>query len=251
MKKRKKCDSLGQDPNDSSPHVSGLSRLFRACKQVLVSVGAFLCAIPWKRAFSWVEVLPWRAIPSAVWRFTRSRLIPIGCFLLCLGILAFAVFCTISAAVCDKTRDKILTMEELEAVGGEFDCILVLGCRVYSDGRLSAMLEDRVSTAVALYHAGIGAEILMSGDSRSVAYDETGAMCRAALAGGVPEEAIRIDPMGLSTYDSIARLLQVWHGKRVVIVTQEYHLYRALYLAEQLGIEAYGVSADRKAVSAA
>jgi len=98
----------------------------------------------------------------------------------------------------------------------------------------------------ALYQAGIGDAILMSGDSRSVYYDETGAMRKAAMASGVPEEAILTDPMGLSTYDSVARLLKVWRFQRVVIVTQEYHLYRALYIAEKLGIEAYGVAADKR-----
>jgi vancomycin permeability regulator SanA len=84
----------------------------------------------------------------------------------------------------------------------------------------------------------------MSGDSRTDDYDEVGAMRGAAIAAGVPAEAIVIDPAGLSTYDSIVRLAEVYGGRRVVIVTQSYHLYRALYLAEKLGLDAYGVSAD-------
>ncbi len=246
MKKRKKQDHVSQDSNDQPARRRHLSQFFGSCKRIFASIGAFIGAIPWKHAISWVDRLPWRAIGSQIWRFTRRRVIPVCSFFICLGILLFAILCSISAAVCDKTNDKILTVEELSAMEGEFDCILVLGCRVYSDGRLSSMLDDRVSTAISLYQAGIGNAILMSGDSRSIYYDETGAMREAAMAGGIPEEAILTDPMGLSTYDSVARLLQVWNGKRVVIVTQEYHLYRALYIAEKLGIEAYGVSADKR-----
>ena len=188
--------------------------------------------------------------PKWAWKrslpILRRYVIPACAFLLCVGILFFGMLCAISAAVCDKTEDRIVTVEELAAMEGEFDCILVLGCRVYSDGTPSPMLGDRISTAVTLYENGISSRVLMSGDSRSVWYDETGAMQEVAIALGVPEEAIHTDPMGLSTYDSIARYQHIWRGRRIVIVTQEYHLYRALYIAEKLGMEAYGVSADQR-----
>ena len=202
--------------------------------------------IQWKSVFSWLFRIPWRAIWRRARRLFVRRLLPACCFLLCLCILLGSGFLAVSAAVCDKTEDRIVTVEQLKALDVDFDCILVLGCRVHSDGSLSHMLEDRVATAVSLYQAGICGKLLMSGDSRSVNYDETGAMKIAAIEAGVPEEAILTDPAGLSTYDSIARLLQVYEGKKVVIVTQEYHLYRALYIAEKLGVEAYGVGADRR-----
>lgn len=183
---------------------------------------------------------------SLLKRLTRHRAYPICCLFVCVAILLLAFACTISAAVCHKTGDRILTVEELTELEGEFDCILVLGCSVCRDGTPSPMLSDRVSTAVSLYQSGIAPVLLMSGDSQSPDYDETGAMQAQAIASGVPEEHISVDPMGLSTYDSIARLLRVWEVRRVVIVTQEYHLYRALYLAEKLGIEAYGISADQR-----
>ena len=85
--------------------------------------------------------------------------------------------------------------------------------------------------------------LLMSGD-RHDGYDEVGAMEREAQKLGVPAEKIVTDPKGFSTYDSIANLLKDYKGKRVLIVTQKYHLYRALYIAEKLGIEAVGVDAD-------
>ena len=246
MKKRKKEDPVSQEPCEKPARHRLLSQFWGSCKRILRSVTAFFGAIPWKGAIARIAKIPWRPLVSRVWKITRRRLIPVCSFFICLGILSFALLCTVSAAVCDKTDGRIVTVEDLTEMEGAFDCILVLGCRVYPDGRLSPMLDDRVSTAVALYQAGIGDAILMSGDSRSVYYDETGAMRKAAMASGVPEEAILTDPMGLSTYDSVARLLKVWRFQRVVIVTQEYHLYRALYIAEKLGIEAYGVAADKR-----
>lgn len=234
-------------PKGARTKEAGVSRWTRFCqgaKRCLDRVKPFLSAMG--RVFS----LMFARFPKWAWRrslpILRRYVIPACAFLLCVGILFFGMLCAISAAVCDKTRDRIVTVEELAAMEGEFDCILVLGCRVFPDGTPSSMLGDRISTAVSLYRAGYAPRILMSGDSRSVWYDETGAMKAVAIADGVPEEAILTDPMGLSTYDSVARLLRVWSGKRVLIVTQEYHLYRALYIAEKLGIEAYGVSADQR-----
>lgn len=165
-------------------------------------------------------------------------------FLLAVGLLFLCTVLCISAAVCDKTEDRILTPHELSRMEGEFDCILVLGCRVYSDGTPSDMLYDRITTGVSLYRAGVADKLLMSGDSQHPSYDEIGAMVRVADEQGIPTEAILTDPMGLSTYESILRLRDAFHGRRVVIVTQEYHLHRALYLAEKLGLDAYGVRAD-------
>ena len=110
------------------------------------------------------------------------------------------------------------------------------------------MLEDRVKTGVSLYEQGLADHILMSGD-RSIGYDEVGAMQGEAEKLGVPKEMILLDPEGYSTYESIVNLLEEHKGKRVLIVTQKYHLHRALYIAEKLGIDAYGVSADLRSYS--
>lgn len=206
--------------------------------------------IPWDKIFGWIFVIPWGRIFRAVGRFSRKRILPICCFLTCIGVLCGVLLLSVSSAVCDKTRDRIVTADELLAMDGEFDFIMVLGCRVYADGTMSHMLEDRVTTGISLYQAGIGSKMLMSGDSSSSEYyDEVGAMRQAAIEAGVPEGAIETDPLGLSTYDSVARLLEQYKGRRVVIVTQKYHLYRALYIAEKLGVEAYGVSADLRSYS--
>ncbi len=167
---------------------------------------------------------------------------------LCIGVLCFGVAVAgmaiaVSAAVKDVTRTKINTLDAVQT-DTPYDCIVVLGCRVYEDGRMSHMLEDRVSVGIALYQNGVGAKLLMSGDSHIEGYDEVGAMRAAAIEEGVPEDCIETDAWGLSTYDSIARIAEEYRGKRILIVTQDYHLHRALYIADKLGLDAVGVSAD-------
>ena len=177
------------------------------------------------RSFAWQKLIPWLAL------FLGA----------CVFFAASAL--AISAAVKYKTASRITTLEALNEADEHFDLIIVLGCAVHADGTLSHMLEDRVKTGVSLYEAGLADVILMSGDRR-VGYDEVSAMEREALRLGVHAEKILLDPTGYSTYDSITNLLEQHKGKRVLIVTQEYHLYRALYIAERFDIEAYGVSAD-------
>ena len=177
------------------------------------------------RSFAWRKLIPWSA--------------------LFLGVCLFLIFCVlaVSAAVCHKTASRITTAEALVKAGERYDLILVLGCAVRPDGSPSDMLMDRIVTGVELYQLGLADSMLMSGD-RSVGYDEVGTMDREAKELGVSQEKISIDPKGYSTYESIANLLKEHQGKRVLIVTQEYHLHRALYIAEKLGIDARGVSAD-------
>lgn len=187
---------------------------------------------------------------------TRShrlrRALPLLTLLLTCAVLLSAFVLSVNAAVCHKTGDRIVTEEALTALQAEegFDVVIVLGCKVYDDGRMSARLEDRVNTGISVFSLGIGEMLLMSGDRQTDdSYDEVGRMKDAAIAAGVDEERTLIDPRGYSTYESIVRLLRVYEGKRVVIVTQTYHLYRALYIAEKLGIDAYGVSADARPYS--
>ncbi len=177
------------------------------------------------RSFAWRRLIPWCALFLGV------------CLFFCTCLVA------VSTAVKHKTAPRITTLEALNEADEHFDLILVLGCAVRPDGTLSHMLEDRVKTSVSLYQADLADCVLMSGD-RSEGYDEVGAMQREAERLGVPTEKILIDPTGYSTYESIVNLLKEHRGQRVLIVTQKYHLYRALYIAEKLGVEAYGVSAD-------
>ena len=174
----------------------------------------------------------------------RRYALPTVCVLLISGIVGFGMLLCVSTAVCDKTAEQVRTVDQITALGEKYDCILVLGCRVYADGTPSPMLYDRVSVASSLYSQGIADQVLMSGDSHTQYYDEVGCMKATAISLGVPENAIVTDAYGLSTYDSIARALEGYQGKRVLIVTQEYHLYRALYIAQKLGLDATGVCAD-------
>lgn len=126
---------------------------------------------------------------------------------------------------------------------------LVLGARVYPSGRLSTMLRDRVDTAVTLYQAGKVDKLVMSG-SRGVDYDEPGSMMARAVELGVPVADIQPDYGGLRTYDSCYRAKEIFLVEDAVIVTQQFHLPRALFLCESLGVRVTGVAADQRTYSA-
>ena len=139
--------------------------------------------------------------------------------------------------------NRIRTVSQVSALE-DVDCIIVLGCSVRADGSLSDMLRDRMDRGVELYKAGVSGKMLMSGDHGQAEYNEVGAMKQYAMEQGVPSEHIFMDHAGFSTYETVYRAKAIFQAKKVIIVTQKYHLYRALYIAEQLGIEAYGVPAD-------
>ncbi len=125
----------------------------------------------------------------------------------------------------------------------KYDCILVFGAKVRGDTP-SDMLADRLETGVDLYKAGVAPKLVMSGDSEHDDYDEVSVMVQYAVDAGVPAEDIIADRYGLSTYDSIWRAENVFGMKRIVAVTQGYHLSRAVYIADKFGIDVCGVPAD-------
>ncbi len=157
-------------------------------------------------------------------------------------VVALAVF-GVDAYVKSTASKNIITPEqasELENV----DCIIVLGCQVHPDGNPSIMLEDRIKRGVELYNLGVSQKIIMSGDHGQVEYDEVNAMKQKAIDLGVDSSDVFMDHAGFSTYETVYRAKEIFQAKRVVIVTQQYHLYRAVYIAKQLGLEAYGVNSD-------
>ena len=166
-----------------------------------------------------------------------------GCILLG-GCAVFAA----NAYVKNTAKDRIITAEQAANLT-DMDCILVLGCKVKDDGNPSHMLEDRLRRGVELYKAGTAPKLLMSGDHGQDEYNEVGTMKKYAVDAGIPSSDVFMDHAGFSTYESLYRAKEVFGVKKVIIVTQEYHLYRALYIAEQLGIEAYGVAADYRTYS--
>ncbi len=165
--------------------------------------------------------------------------------LLAISVLVGCAVLGINVFVKQRVKDRILTLEQASELC-EVDCVLVLGCLVKGNGAPSDMLEDRLSRGVELYGLSVSPKILMSGDHGTVEYNEVGAMKDFALDEGVPSEDVFMDHAGFSTYDSIYRAKEIFGASKIVIVTQEYHLYRALYVARSLGLDAYGVPSDQR-----
>lgn len=123
------------------------------------------------------------------------------------------------------------------------DCILILGAGV-KDGKPKPMLRDRLLAGIELYKSGAAEKIIMSGDHGRADYDEVNVMRAFALEQGVRAEDIFLDHAGFSTYDSVYRAKNIFGAENIIIVSQKYHLYRALYISEKLDVKAAGVSAN-------
>jgi vancomycin permeability regulator SanA len=160
-----------------------------------------------------------------------------------LCVLAAIAIISCNVYVKTATKDRIITPEQATSLT-DVDCILVLGCGVWEGGRPSHMLEDRLKRSIELFELGVAPKLLMSGDHGREEYDEVNVMKAFAVERGVPSEHIFMDHAGFSTYESMYRAKEVFQAKKVVIVTQGYHLYRAIYIARALGLEAYGVASD-------
>lgn len=172
----------------------------------------------------------------------KNTLIVVLSVAVLLSSFVIAVF-TVSFSVKSSVSDRILDINQASALEN-VDCVLVLGAGLRSDGSPSDMLADRLSVGVSLVKTGVCDSILMSGDNSGEHYNEVAAMSVFAVDKGVSPEKITLDGKGYSTYESIFNAVNEYGAKKIIIVTQEYHLYRALYVAKALGIEAYGVSAD-------
>lgn len=163
--------------------------------------------------------------------------------LLILGLTGAGIVFGINGYVVYTTAPRILSPEEATRLE-DVDCILVLGCLVHDSGRPSDMLSDRLRRGVELYQEGAGKKLLMSGDHGRTNYNEVQSMKQYAMDEGVAANNIFMDHAGFSTYESLYRARDIFQAEKILIVTQEYHLHRALYIANALGLEAYGVSAD-------
>lgn len=146
-----------------------------------------------------------------------------------------------------RVRPRIYALDESWP---QADVALVLGAGLQSNGVPTPVLYDRVVTAAELYRAGKVRKLLMSGDNRFEWYNEPEAMRQLALRLGVPDEDIVLDYAGRRTYDSCYRAREIFGVERAVVITQRFHLDRAVYTCGGLGIEAIGVVADRRAYSA-
>ncbi|MBQ8818480.1 MAG: YdcF family protein [Clostridia bacterium] len=179
----------------------------------------------------------------------RKKLIFFSVIFACVLVFAILFVALINAFVMLSVDEDIFSPEDFAATDS-YDCILVLGAGV-RDGRPTDMLRDRLDTAVELYFSGVAKKLLVSGDHGSDDYDEVNVMKDYAVEKGVPSEDIFMDHSGFSTYESIYRADAVFGVKSCIIVTQKYHLFRALYAAEQFGMRAVGVSADVREYSGA
>lgn len=184
--------------------------------------------------------MPKLALPKT----RRARMFACVFAALCLvALFGMAAIAVINGVVIGSADERILSADEAAELEN-IDYVLVLGAGVKADGTPSDMLHDRVLTAVNVQAIGQSAPLLMSGDNQNPDYDEVSAMVALAVELGKEESLIETDRLGLSTYESVTRARELYGAERIIIVTQEYHLYRALYIAEQMGIEAFGVSAD-------
>ena len=170
------------------------------------------------------------------------------------GIIVVVVITIIALSinlyVRKSTKNQIIKENEYAELL-DVDCIIILGAGIWGD-KPSPMLEDRLLEGIKLYQNNVADKIIMSGDHGRKEYDEVNIMKNYAIEKGIPSENIFMDHAGFSTYESIYRAKDIFEAKNVVIVTQKYHLYRDLYIANQLGLEAYGVGADpRQYVGAA
>lgn len=165
-----------------------------------------------------------------------------GVICLIIIIVLMLIILGINLYVKLSTKNQIIENNDYSNLK-DIDCIVVLGAGIWGD-KPSPMLEDRLLQAIALYNNNVSSKIIMSGDHGKEDYDEVNTMKKFAVEKGIPPEDIFMDHAGFSSYDSIYRAKEIFETKKIVIVTQEYHLYRALYIANRLGLEAYGVGAD-------
>lgn len=173
-------------------------------------------------------------------------------FLICIFAGLTALVCFATAAInigMYSAGSRRISLSEEAIDFPDAQCILVLGCQVKSDGTPSHMLEDRLKRGVALWQAGAAPKLLMSGDHGRDGYNEVGTMKQYAINAGVPSQDVFMDHAGFSTYESLYRAKHIFGVERLIIVTQKYHLYRALHIANALGLEAWGVASDYRSYS--
>lgn len=143
-----------------------------------------------------------------------------------------------------KSMGKIVNDKNLPK---DADAIIVLGAGVDDNGVASDILVDRLETALEVYKNSGSSKFLLSGDHGKIGYNEVGAMKDYIMDHeNIKEENIFLDHAGFSTYETMYRAKEIFKVKKAIIVTNEYHLPRALYIADKMGIEAYGVNADKR-----
>lgn len=146
------------------------------------------------------------------------------------------------------TRGRLITQQDVAGMKytPSADCILILGCGIIDEETPCAMLRDRLEAGAAAYRLGLAPRILISGDNGHPGYNEIHVMLHYLLNAGIPGEDIFCDHLGFSTYDSVHRAKSVFGADEIIVVTQKYHLYRALYIASGLDIDAVGICSNQR-----
>lgn len=165
----------------------------------------------------------------------KKVMIIIGVLLIIVIVIPFII----NAYVKGSTKSRI---RENSSEIGEVEAIVILGCEVKDDGTLSFMLKDRLDKGIEVYQKQINCKVIVSGDNREKSNNETNVMKQYMIEHGVSEQDIIMDSAGFSTYDSMYRMKYTFDISKCIVITQKYHLYRAIYIGNQLGIDTYGVA---------
>lgn len=182
-----------------------------------------------------------RSLTSVIKLIILVAIIIIGINVFVIKSTQDQIAATIGSRSDTLTDEELAELKELDA-----DCIMVLGASVHPDGTPSPMLQDRLDTGIQLYHAGAAPKLLLTGDDGQEEYNEVVVMREYAINKGVDEADIFLDHAGFSTYESSYRAKEVFEVDKIIIVTQEYHLYRALYTGRALGMEVLGAAANQE-----
>ena len=164
-----------------------------------------------------------------------------------MAIILAAIIITLSLSliVVSKASGKMLTLEEIDV--DDYDCVIVLGAGYRDNYQPSPMLKDRMDIGIKAFQAGKADKLLLSGDSMDPqSHDEIKVMYDYSVSNGISQQDILTDPYGLSTYESMWRARNVFNAEKVIVITQKYHLYRAVYIGNQLGIETVGIACDQR-----
>ena len=162
------------------------------------------------------------------------------------GIILCIILLAVNIYVTTHSKQYIYDFCNPDLLPNDADCIIVLGAGLKKDGTPNHMLQDRLDVALELYNAGICKKMLLTGDHGTETYDEVNAMKKYVIDNGVDIECVYLDHAGFSTYDSIYRAKNIFGVKKAIVVTQKYHLYRAVYIANKIGINISGMNSDKR-----
>ena len=176
-----------------------------------------------------------------------KRLLLLPVYLLGLAILILGgirLVTVIQGGVQTETVEKIALQDGVYTKDHQAEAVIVLGAGVYRDGSLSPILTNRLNKTIEVYQTGAAKSIFVTGDHREGEYDEVDHMIEYLKEHGIPEEAIWYDYNGYSTYESMYRAVNTFEIKHAIVVTQKYHLYRALSIGRHYDMQVVGVAAD-------